>query len=174
MNVTVFGGSTCTDAVGRMAEELGRLLVQAGHTVVTGGYGGVMSWVSKGAREAGGEVIGVVLKGISEPNTFVSHPYVAASYWERLGELMERGDAYIALPGNTGTSAEILDALNFETKREKFLPGSPEKKVILLCPHDIERARILDGLCLLVGADFESLMLSAATPQEAVAYLTAE
>jgi len=33
------------------ALELGRLLAQAGHTVMTGGYGGTMEAVSRGAAE---------------------------------------------------------------------------------------------------------------------------
>ena len=41
------------------ALELGRALAAAGFTVCTGGYGGVMEAVSRGARESGGRVLAV-------------------------------------------------------------------------------------------------------------------
>ena len=37
----------------------GELLARAGFAVATGGYGGTMEAVSRGAKDAGGEVIGV-------------------------------------------------------------------------------------------------------------------
>jgi len=43
----------------REAYELGSALARAGHAVLTGGYGGSMAAVSRGAAEAGGRVIGV-------------------------------------------------------------------------------------------------------------------
>ncbi len=173
MNVTVFGGGTCSDAVGAMAEELGRLLVQAGHTVVTGGYGGVMSWVSKGAREAGGDVIGVVIKGVSEPNMFISEVMVMDTYWQRLGALMEMGDAYIALPGGSGTSVELLAALHTQKAREKLMPGSPHKPVILLSADETDFDRTLGWLHEAAGEAVAGLLLLAHTPELAVSHLTA-
>ncbi len=174
MKVTVFGGSTCSEAVGKMAEELGKLLAQAGHTVITGGYGGVMSAVSKGAREAGGEAIGVVLKGIGEPNMFVGVPALADNYWDRLGMLMEMGDAYIAFPGNSGTSTELLAALYTQANRMRLLRGSPKKPVILLYSGFDDEARIVSFLYHAAGSDyaFPALLLRTQTPQEAVSYLT--
>src|SRR3972149_4057938 len=41
------------------ARALGRLLAQAGYIVATGGYAGTMEATSRGAKEAGGLVIGV-------------------------------------------------------------------------------------------------------------------
>ncbi len=61
MNISVFGGSQ--PKVGSTAyaeaQELGGLLAQRGHTVLTGGYMGTMEAVSRGAAEAGGHVIGI-------------------------------------------------------------------------------------------------------------------
>ena len=64
MNITVFGGSTPTRTDYEQAEILGRLLGEAGHTVLTGGYIGTMEAVSKGAAEAGAHVIGVTCEQI--------------------------------------------------------------------------------------------------------------
>ncbi len=51
MKIVVFGSSTCLpdSAQYREAEELGRGLAESGFGVVTGGYGGTMEAVSKGA-----------------------------------------------------------------------------------------------------------------------------
>lgn len=42
------------------AEEVGRLLAEAGATVVTGGLGEVMAAAARGAKGAGGTTIGVL------------------------------------------------------------------------------------------------------------------
>ena len=66
MRISVFGGSQPKESDLAYAEamELGRLLAQHGHTVLTGGYIGVMEAVSRGAQEAGGHVIGVTCEEI--------------------------------------------------------------------------------------------------------------
>jgi predicted Rossmann-fold nucleotide-binding protein len=48
-NVSVFGGSQCSpgDGVYQEAERLGKLLALSGHTVLTGGYIGVMGRFSR-------------------------------------------------------------------------------------------------------------------------------
>jgi uncharacterized protein (TIGR00725 family) len=59
--ITVFGSSRPEDGHADYAEalELGRALSTAGFAVCTGGYGGVMEAVSRGARENGGRVLAV-------------------------------------------------------------------------------------------------------------------
>ena len=61
--ITVFGGSRCgpESAEYKEALKLGRLLVEAGFDVCSGGYAGVMEAISRGAHEAGGHVIGVTM-----------------------------------------------------------------------------------------------------------------
>ena len=61
--VTIFGGSKCGENSTEYeeAKELGRRLAEAGFTICTGGYLGVMEAASRGAREAGGRVFGVVM-----------------------------------------------------------------------------------------------------------------
>ena len=60
MRVSVFGGSQTRegDAAYTEAQALGRLLAERGHTVLTGGYIGVMEAVSRGAHEGGGDDAG--------------------------------------------------------------------------------------------------------------------
>ncbi|HKZ68790.1 MAG TPA: hypothetical protein VJ020_01840, partial [Anaerolineales bacterium] len=59
--VSVFGGSAPKPASEPYVEAvaMGRFLAEAGYTVATGGYTGVMEGASRGAAEAGGHVIGV-------------------------------------------------------------------------------------------------------------------
>ncbi|HJW75547.1 MAG TPA: TIGR00725 family protein, partial [Thermoleophilia bacterium] len=59
--VSVIGGSRCDDRQTAHAEEVGRLLAEAGCVVVCGGMdGGVMAAVARGARRGGGRSIGLL------------------------------------------------------------------------------------------------------------------
>jgi uncharacterized protein (TIGR00730 family) len=114
MNVTVFGGAQPNEGSTEYEEarELGRLIAERGHAVLTGGYMGTMEAVSRGASEAGGHVIGVTCIDIEEwrgatPNQWVKEERRKKSLIERLQVLIEGCDAAIALPGGAGTLTEI-------------------------------------------------------------------
>lgn len=116
--VAVFGssGTTPGSADWIAAERCGRLLAGAGFTTATGGYGGVMEAVSKGAAEAGGLVIGVtapsVFPGRPGANAYVSDERPAASLTERIDQMVRLAEAAIALPGSIGTLTELLVVWN--------------------------------------------------------------
>ena len=57
-----------------LAEQLGRALAGAGFTIANGGYGGTMEASTKGAADAGGEVIGVTCSAFkkAQVNKFIS------------------------------------------------------------------------------------------------------
>lgn len=114
MRVTVFGASKPIPGEPAYHDgvRLGRALAELGHTAVTGGYGGVMEAVSRGAAEAGGHVIGV-----TTPTAFPDRP--GANEWvaeeittidlpTRIRTLIDLADAAIALPGSIGTFAELV------------------------------------------------------------------
>jgi len=114
MNISVFGGSQLKEGSTAYAEamELGRLLAQRGHTVLTGGYIGTMEAVSRGANEAGGHVIGVTCEDIENwrkiaHNRWVKEEWRKKTLIERLQALVEECDIAIALPGGAGTLTEI-------------------------------------------------------------------
>ena len=114
MNITVFGGAQPKEGTSAYEEarELGALLAQSGHAVLTGGYMGTMEAVSRGASEAGGYVIGVTCIDIEEwrktkPNQWVKEERRKQTLIDRLQALIEGCDAAIALPGGAGTLAEI-------------------------------------------------------------------
>ncbi len=58
--ITVFGSSRPREGEAdyEEARALGRVLAQHGFAVCSGGYGGVMAGVSRGAEEAGGKTFG--------------------------------------------------------------------------------------------------------------------
>jgi uncharacterized protein (TIGR00730 family) len=114
MRVSVFGGSQPRegDQAYMQAEALGRLLAEHGHTVLTGGYIGVMEAVSRGANEAGGHVIGVTCADIERwrprtANLWVKEEIKRETLIERLHTLIHESDAALALPGGAGTLTEI-------------------------------------------------------------------
>jgi uncharacterized protein (TIGR00730 family) len=114
MRVSVFGGSEPKegDAAYVEAMEIGRLLAERGHTVLTGGYIGTMEAVSRGAHEAGGHVIGVTCVEIERwrpigANRWVIEELRKETLIERLHALIHESDAALALPGGIGTLAEI-------------------------------------------------------------------
>jgi uncharacterized protein (TIGR00730 family) len=114
MKVSVFGGSQPLEGSAAYAEaqELGRLLAQEGHTVLTGGYIGTMEAVSRGASEAGGHVIGVTCRDIESwrgigANKWVKEEWKNENLIQRLEGLIRGCDAALALPGGPGTLTEV-------------------------------------------------------------------
>ena len=123
--VTVFGSSrpaAGTEAY-ETARRLGELLARAGFTVATGGYGGTMEAVSRGAREAGGHVIGVTIKGWGPANQWVEVDVAMKSWHKRLLDLVRRGAGYVVLTGGTGTLVEL--AVVWEWINKGFLVQRP-------------------------------------------------
>lgn len=104
-----------------LAEQMGRVLAQAGFVVANGGYGGTMLACAKGAAQAGGTVIGVTCSAFkrSVPNEYITREVRTASLDERLRTLVDMGQAYVVLPGGTGTLLEL--ATVWELKHKKFL-----------------------------------------------------
>ncbi len=64
--VAVIGAADCTAAAAALAEAVGRGVARRGAALVTGDLGGVMAAASKGAREAGGLVVGILPAGRAE------------------------------------------------------------------------------------------------------------
>ena len=113
-NITVFCGSAddCPAAYLDAAEELGRLIAQQGRTLVYGsGMVGLMGRVAKGAIEEGGFVVGINVECYRDypPYPGTGELLMAKTISERKNLLMERGDAYIALPGGVGTLDELME-----------------------------------------------------------------
>jgi uncharacterized protein (TIGR00730 family) len=108
--VAVFGsGSAPPDhPVMGEAERLGRLLAEAGFTLMSGGYGGTMEAASRGAQQAGGEVIGVTMDLFAlrlQPNQWLTKEQRVKDFFPRLKQLTS-ADAFVVLRGGIGTLTE--------------------------------------------------------------------
>lgn len=119
--ITIFGTSKAApgDDAFDTAEHIGTALAKKGFTIANGGYGGTMLAAAKGANQAGGEVIGVTCSafGSSAPNEYVTSQIATDSLEQRLNRLIELGDAYIVLPGGTGTLLELANVWELKNKR---------------------------------------------------------
>src|SRR5467141_4431000 len=108
--VTIFGGSKCSEAdlEYQHARRVGQLLAEAGYTICTGGYLGVMEAASRGAHERGGRVLGIVMNQFkAEPNRFLTDKVATPHFYERLQRLITRSVGFIAIRGGMGTVTEL-------------------------------------------------------------------
>ena len=87
---------------------VGRRLAESGFAVLTGGYGGSMEAVSRGAAEAGGEVIGLPIRRWPdlEPNRWITRMIWVDSFVGRL-PVLASCVVLVALDGGIGTLAEM-------------------------------------------------------------------
>ena len=127
--VTIFGGSRCNESSAEYQEavKLGGRLAEAGFTICTGGYLGVMEAASRGAREKGGRVLGIVMNQFkSEPNRFLTDKVASSHFYERLQKLIERSVGFVAMRGGMGTVTEISLVWN------KLQTGVIERRPLVL------------------------------------------
>ena len=108
--VTIFGGSKCGEKSVEYAQarRAGQLLAEAGYTICTGGYLGVMEAASRGAHERGGHVLGIVMNQFKgEPNRFLTDKVATPHFYDRLQHLITRSLGFIAIRGGMGTVTEL-------------------------------------------------------------------
>jgi uncharacterized protein (TIGR00730 family) len=115
INVCVFCGSTpgANPAFTPAAEELGRLLAEAGFGLVFGGgSAGLMGSVSDGVLAAGGAVTGVIPQALMDRElgrTDLAELHVVPNMHERKALMYELSDAFVTLPGGLGTFDEFFE-----------------------------------------------------------------
>ena len=158
--VTVFGSSRLSahTPAYRDALRLGQLLAEAGYTLCTGGYSGVMEAVSRGAVQAGGRAIGVTVTSWAtrhRPNRWVTEEVAAPDLFQRIARMIA-ADAYVAMPGGLGTLGEVALTWNlFQTHsipRRPFVLVGPAWRAVLEClpaavrieRRDLELVRLVD------------------------------
>jgi uncharacterized protein (TIGR00730 family) len=109
--ISIFGSSQIIDGDEeyRQARLLGRLLAREGFVVCTGGYGGTMEAICRGATEMKGAAIGLTLEvfGDREANPFVTREIRNATLFERLANFTQLSEGFIALRGGVGTLGEL-------------------------------------------------------------------
>lgn len=166
--ITVFGGSRCGPEAAEYKEalKLGRLLVEAGFDVCSGGYAGVMEAISRGAHEAGGHVIGVTMDQFkSAPNSYLKKIEPSADFYARLQKLILESVGYIALRGGMGTVTEISLVWN-----KLVMNVLPQRPLILLGECWPRAIDCLREHLVVSDADMKHLSF-ARTSEEAIAIL---
>ena len=96
-----------------LATEVGRWIGQhGGQLVYGGGRNGLMGLVADSTRAAGGRVVGIIPKALVErewAHTGCDELHVVDTMHERKRMMMERADAFVALPGGIGTFEELFE-----------------------------------------------------------------
>jgi uncharacterized protein (TIGR00730 family) len=171
--VTVFGSSRPreSDAGYEEARELGRILAGSGFSVCSGGYGGVMAAVSRGAKEGGGKTYGVTAEFFkARANPWIDVEVRVATWQERLFELIRLAHGFVACKGGTGTLVEL--AVVWEMLNKSVMTGKPLAVLgnfwspIIECVRSVELAHGSPW-----GEANERLIYVAATPEEAARHL---
>ncbi len=170
--ISVFGSSTPEpdSEVYEEARQLGAMLAEVGFAVATGGYGGTMAAVSRGAAEAGGHVIGVTSDHLEKwrpmpPNEWVGEEIRLASLRERLLRLVTVNDGMIALPGGIGTLSEVALAWSLMQTGEMA-----QRPLVLLGPLWRETIRTYAQAEYIRPRDMDLIYL-ATSAETAVGYI---
>lgn len=173
--ITVFGSSRPAplSPAYQLAYDLGRAIAAAGWTLCNGGYGGTMEAAAQGAVDAGGHTIGVtcrIFRGRGNINSCIKQEVPTFDLHTRLNTLVRLGDAYVVLPGGTGTLLEL--ALVWELFNKRLLRRAAP--IILMGDHwrpidPLIRADQPEALELAVASDVPSaieLLRAALTDTE--------
>lgn len=174
IHVSVYGSSQSTpnEPDYQDAVRLGQLLAQRGHTVLNGGYAGLMQAVSEGAAKAGGDVIGVtaptVFPGRSKANDYLTTERPAPDLVSRIGTMLDLSQAAIALQGSIGTLTELLVAWNVN-----FVARFSGKNPIPLITVGSTWSDLVPRITETLSTD-GALITCVDTIEEAVAHLDAE
>lgn len=112
IQIGVIGAGQCSEEVVKLAEEVGREIALNKATLVCGGLGGVMEASARGAKQEGGNTVGI-LPGFSfeDANPFIDIPIVTGLSHARNILVVRSSHALIAIEGGYGTLSEIAIAL---------------------------------------------------------------
>lgn len=127
--ITIFGpsGAQRGEHLYSEAEILGAGLAEAGYGLICGGYEGVMEAVSRGAASHGTGVVGVTAEVYTGrgrvPNEFITREVKVKSAVDRLMELVDLADAYVAIGISPGTLLEVATAWDMMSKN--FIETKP-------------------------------------------------
>ena len=116
-SVAVFGSARTKpdNKYYQIAVEVGKLLVELGYGVITGGGPGIMEAANKGAKEGDGKSAGI---NIDLPFEQSANPYIDQDklinfdyFFVRKTMFMKYSQGFIVMPGGFGTLDELFEAL---------------------------------------------------------------
>lgn len=172
--VSIFGSArTPSDhPMYQEAEEIARLLCEAGYGVITGGGPGIMEAGNKGAQEADGTSVGlhIQLPMEQDPNPFIDVRCNFKYFFVRKLMFIKYALAYVVMPGGFGTLDELTEAFVLrQTNRIKPFPIILYKSEFWDGLLDWTRDRMVrDGY---IGEEELNAMVVLDTPEEVVKYI---
>jgi uncharacterized protein (TIGR00725 family) len=116
--IGVMGGSKASPSVAARARRLGELIARRGWILLTGGRNvGVMAASARGAKEAGGFVVGV----LPDRSDHKACPHLNVVICTDMGDARNvvnvlSSDVVIVCPGRMGTLSEVALALNADKR----------------------------------------------------------
>ena len=118
MRIAVFlGSSTGPDSHRAATTAVGEAIARAGHGIVYGGaHVGLMGLLADAALAAGGEVLGVLPQNLVERevgHTGLTRLELVGTMHERKARMADLADAFVALPGGTGTLDELIEIMTW-------------------------------------------------------------
>ena len=173
--VSVFGSARTpeNDRFYRMAVKLGHDLAKDGYTVITGGGPGIMEAANRGAKEAGGESVGlnIDLPFEQQPNPYIGKLLSFRYFFCRKVMFSKYSKAIVTFPGGFGTLDELFEHLTLVQTMK--IPPMP----IVLVGREFWK----DGVAWIeaqllkaekyIGPDDPSLFTLVDTPEEALAII---
>lgn len=125
--VTVFGSARLpqNDKYCKKAFNLGHMLAEHGHAVITGGGPGIMEAANHGAYEIGGRSIGlnITLKHEQHPNPYLTDCITFEYFFARKVSLAMAAKVFVFFPGGFGTMDELSEILCL--MQESKMPKMP-------------------------------------------------
>ena len=126
-SVSIFGSARTpvSHPYYQAAEEIARLLSDAGFSVVSGGGPGIMEAVNKGAQAGKGPSVGL---NITLPHEQSSNPYqdiqlTFRHFFARKVMFVKYASAYVVLPGGFGTLDELMEIMTLvQTGKSRRIP----------------------------------------------------
>ncbi len=174
MKICIFGasGNELKKEYFDAARVLGELMAEGGHTLVYGGGStGLMGACAEGVRARGGKAIGIAPRYFDEGD-FLRKDFGEFIFTDTMAErkalMLDMAEAFIVLPGGTGTMDEF-----FETLALKQL-GKQPKALVLLDTLDyygplwaLLRGMVDKGF---TGASALEMIALCPTPEDALAH----
>jgi uncharacterized protein (TIGR00730 family) len=118
--ITVFGSSRPKpgDPEYQLAYGLGAELAKAGFIVCNGGFGGTMEASACGAKETGGETVGIICNAFAtkRANRWIDTVLREETLVTRMLKLVDLAHGYVILKGGTGTLLELAAVWEFMNK----------------------------------------------------------